>query len=42
MQRIAAVLPGGVKDVDEVIISPRREGKKFPARLVVKLHGGHG
>jgi len=42
VQRIAAVLPGGVKDVDEVIISPRREGKKFPARLVVKLHGGHG
>jgi len=42
VQRLAEVLPGGVKDVDEVIITPRREGKKFPARLVVKLHGGHG
>jgi hypothetical protein len=40
VHQIAAVLPGGVKDVDEVIISPHREGKKFPARLVVKLHGG--
>jgi hypothetical protein len=42
VRQIAAVLPGGVKDVDEVIISPKREGKsdKIPARRVVKLHGG--
>jgi hypothetical protein len=43
VRQIAAVLPGGVRDVNEVIISPARAGKsdKYPARRVVKLHGGN-
>jgi hypothetical protein len=42
VRQIAAVLPGGVKDVDKVIISPTRTGKadKYPPEWVVKLHNG--
>jgi hypothetical protein len=42
VRQIAAVLPGGVKDVDKVIISPARTGKgdKIPPEWIVKLHDG--
>ena len=42
VKQIAAALPGGAANVGEVIISPARTGKddKFPARRIVKLHGG--
>jgi Domain of unknown function (DUF4157) len=42
VRQIAAVLPGGVKDVNEVVITLPRAGNrdKYPARRVVKLHGG--
>jgi len=42
VKRIAAALPGGAANVGEVIISPARAGKDdtFPARRIVKLHGG--
>ena len=42
VRQIVAVLPGGAKDVNEVIISLPRASKsdKYPARRVVKLHGG--
>ena len=42
VRQIAAVLPGGVRDVNEVVISlPRASSRdKYPARRVVKLHGG--
>ena len=43
VRQIAAVLPGGVRDVNEVVISlPRASNRdKYPARRVVKLHGGN-
>ena len=42
VRQIAAVLPGGVRDVDKVIISLPRTGKdaKYPPQWVVKLHDG--
>ena len=42
VRQIAAALPGGAANVGEVIISPARAGKDdtFPARRIVKLHGG--
>jgi len=42
VRQIAAALPGGAANVDQVIISPARAGKDdtYPARRIVKLHGG--
>ena len=42
VRQIAAVLPGGVRDVDKVIISPARTGTadKIPPQWIVKLHDG--
>jgi hypothetical protein len=42
VRQIAAVLSGGVRDVNEVVITlPRASNRdKYPARRVVKLHGG--
>ena len=42
VRQIAAVLPGGVRDVEKVIISPARTGKadKIPPQWIVKLHDG--
>jgi hypothetical protein len=42
VRQIAAVLAGGVRDVNEVVISlPRASNPdKYPARRVVKLHSG--
>jgi hypothetical protein len=42
VRQIASALPGGAANVGEVIISPARAGKgdTFPARRIVKLHGG--
>jgi len=41
VRQIAAVLLGGVKDVNRVVISPGRVGKsdKYPPQRVVMLHG---
>jgi hypothetical protein len=42
VKQVANALPGGAANVGEVIISPARSGKgdTFPARRIVKLHGG--
>jgi hypothetical protein len=42
VKQIAAALPGGAANVGQVIVSPARAGKddSFPARRIVKLHGG--
>jgi hypothetical protein len=42
VRQIAAVLPGGLRDVNEVVISlPRASNRdKYPALRVVKLHSG--
>jgi hypothetical protein len=42
VRQIAAVLPGGVRDVDKVIISLPRTGKadRYPPQWIVKLHDG--
>jgi uncharacterized protein DUF4157 len=42
VRQVAAALPGGAANVGEVIVSPARDpkDKTFPARRVIKLHGG--
>jgi hypothetical protein len=42
VRQIAGALPGGAANVGEVIISPARAGKgdTYPARRIVRLHGG--
>ena len=42
VRQIAAVLPGGVRDVEKVIIEAGAMGKdrKYPPRWVVKIHDG--
>jgi hypothetical protein len=42
VRQIAAVLPGGVKDVQKVVISPGRAGRgdRYPPQRVVMLHRG--
>jgi len=42
VRQVAGALPGGAANVGEVIITPARSGKddKFPARRILKLHGG--
>jgi hypothetical protein len=41
VRQIAAALPGGAANVHEVIISPaRRDKNDYPARRIVRLHGG--
>jgi hypothetical protein len=42
VRQIAGALPGGAVNVGEVIISPARSGKgdTYPARRIVRLHGG--
>jgi hypothetical protein len=40
VRQIAAVLPGGVKDVNKIVISPGRAGRsdRYPPQRVVLLH----
>jgi hypothetical protein len=42
VRQIAAVLPGGVKRVKRVIVTPARggQGDKIPARWTIELHDG--
>jgi hypothetical protein len=42
VRQIAAALPGGVKDVNKVVISPGRAGRsdRYPPQRVVMLHSG--